>query len=172
MSDFVTNPLTNRPVRVGSVVYQRLVKKGLISESGNNEPVSKAYKELPTQMRQPPSKPIKVPNKSKSASTNYYADDDEEYYDAEELSSSMETHYKKPMQTLARQTNKERQANKVKKPLDIKINSILESGCRAYKETMRNIPPDMTDEQLENFIREDLIKNLKNSGNKYLQKYL
>jgi len=174
MSDFINNPITNRPVRVGSTVYQRLVKKGLISENG--EQISKAYTELPQQIAQKKSAqqisqkkstPMKIPSRVNQQYIQEEVYEEDEYEDDEEEEEEIEQYQPRP-RTIVQKSN----GNKMKKPLDIKINSILDSGIEAYKKVCRNIPHDMTEQELNNYIRQDLIKQLKASNNKYISRYL
>jgi len=155
--NYVTNPVSGRPVRIGSVVYQRLIKKGLI---GQTENISKAYKELPQQIAQKTKKKQIIPVQQEL---------EEEYDDYEEIQETQQQYITQQKGGIPYNI---KNPQKIKKPLEIKINSILDSGVEAYKRSIRNIPENLTEEQLDLFIRNDLIKNLKATNNKYIQKYL
>lgn len=150
MEGYDINPLTGKPVKRGSVIWSRLVKKGLIQVENNKPKVitSKAYNNL--------SKEVVGVKKNK-------IEPEEETEEVEEpkryIGGPMIKQQSKIVVPLA---------TKVKKPLKEKVASVIEDTLVAYKECLRGIPDTISDDQLDLYIKEQLIKELKKSNNKYI----
>lgn len=163
MSDVVINPLTRREVRVGSVIYNKLVKKGVIQPFQQAPQVpqrSRAYSALQSSLpvinqvskpragqfvpktRAPPVRvPVRPPPKQpvyEDQFTEYEEYDNYADYDV-----------------------------KPKKDPRVKINSVLNSSVKALKQLENEELPEDEEE-----IKNKLIELLKQQNNKYINKFL
>jgi hypothetical protein len=159
----VTNPLTKRQIAIGSVVYNKLVKKGVIADVTGQQ----------QQQPQPKYTPIQPPKPMVSKAYAGLRGQAQPQY--------QQPQYQQPQYQPQPQYQQEcqpqyyqQQPQKVKLPPEQKINNIIKSSAKAYKNTIQKVDPEQFDneDELTNYIAEELVKSLKSSGNKHLQKYL
>lgn len=172
----VINPLTKREIQIGSTVYNKLVKKGIISDEGGS------YQMTQKPIKQVASRAIPIPRQTPQISRAYQGlrsvQNQEDLYDSqyEQISRAQSQPIPKqktpigfkkpPMPTNTVQVDKMKKGEQ-------KIQNLLKSGIGAYKKTIESVNPDeFENDELTDYITHELIKNLKTSGNKHLHKYL
>lgn len=153
MSNQIINPLTNRPINVGSAVYWRLVKKGVIQDQtgGQLQPPSNMINKQPMQVQQPIAPKRIQPQFIAPQVSRAYAG----------LRGQSQT---QPIPI----------PQKPKMPPQQKIQNIIQASSAAYKKTMDSVDQNQFDDEdeLTQYIQQELINNLKATGNKHLGKYL
>ena len=160
VEQYVTNPSTGRPIRVGSVVYNRLVSKGLMVPVETNK--RQKGGNLKDNIENPTPKP--PTGKSKAyEKLQQHVEEEEQVND---------THLQTTNSNVVEENEVKPKSQKIKKPLKTKIDEILSNAHMAYYETLKNLPQDLPEDCVNNLIKEELIKNLKKSNCKYIRKYL
>lgn len=150
----ILNPLTQRQINIGSAVYWRLVKKGIIQDQSGLQPPQ--Y--LAPTTKQQIQVPIPVPKAQISRAYTGLRG---------QLPINQQVQYTaQPMQM----------QKKPKMPPQQKINNIIKSATMAYKKTLENVNHQdfemESEDELTQYIQQELINNLKSSGNKHINKYL
>lgn len=154
-SGTVINPLTNRPINVGSVVYNKLVRRGVIDDGASSQ-----YAPI----KQPKYAPIKQPqpmiSRAYSGLRNQIPQYQQQSQPVKNQFSGLRGH--QPVQQKVKLTPQE------------KIKNVISSSVKAYKNTLETVDPEEfdDDDELESYLTQELVKNLKSSGNKHLNKYL
>lgn len=155
MDGFVINPTTNRKIAIGSTVYQKLVNKGIIRDISSLHPGPSTPQVIPRNVQIYPGTTHLTPRNPPQA--------------------------KKEVPLVSRAYSGLRgQMEKQKLSPEQKIQNIIQASTQAYDKTIKSINPDEFSTKypdpkptdIEQYIKEQLINNLKASGNKHLSKYL
>ncbi len=154
MSKQIVNPMTGKLINRGSIVYQNLKKKGLIKDDSEDEfeleettPKSKAYNGLAKQVQQ---------------QNSGLSREQMELLELLKQQQAQKTQLPKPKVG----------GTKIKKPPQQKVNDVLDNAVKSYYKTIQQVPEGLDEEQIENFIKLELVKQLKSTNNKYINKYL
>lgn len=169
--EFVINPLSGKPIKKGSVIYQKLLKKGIITEE-NTKPkvvISKSYDALAKEAVSKKQQELFIKQQEQIKKN-------EELLAQQDATSWEDPQDEEPKRYIGGKMIKSQQqiaiplAQKVKKPLKEKVSSVIEDTLLAYKSALRGVPDDLPDHALDQYIYENLITELRKTKNKYILK--